>query len=82
MILLLVRKKIAVIADDAGMSVADTQKQMSEFVFPTNEQQLNEYFNPGGVADIAIEIVGNAFATPENPALDDYGVAIDTSFLK
>ncbi len=76
------QEKIAVIADDAGMSVTDAQKQMSEFVFPSNEQQLNEYFNSGGLADIAIKVVGNAFATPENPALDDYGVAIDTSFLK
>jgi taurine transport system substrate-binding protein len=74
--------KIDVIAADAGMSVADTKSQMADFIFPSHQQQLSEYFNDGGLADVAIKIVGNAFATDENPALDDYGVAIDTSFLK
>ncbi len=76
------QSKIDVIAQDAGLSVEATQAQMADFVFPTAEQQLNEYFNEGGLASEAIAVVGNAFATDENPALDDYSVAIDTSFLE
>jgi taurine transport system substrate-binding protein len=76
------QSKIGVIAKDAGMSVEGANAQMAGFIFPSNEEQLNKYFNKGGLADVAIGIVGNAFATSENPALSDYSVAIDTSFLK
>ncbi len=76
------QSKIDVIARDAGMSVEGAKAQMEGFIFPTNEEQLNKYFNKGGLADIAIGIVGNAFATAQNPALSDYSVSIDTSFLK
>lgn len=76
------QSKIGVIAKDAGMSVEGAKAQMEGFIFPSNEEQLNKYFNKGGLADVAIGIVGNAFATKENPALDDYSVTIDTSFLK
>ncbi|MGU9956539.1 MAG: ABC transporter substrate-binding protein [Arenicellales bacterium WSBS_2016_MAG_OTU3] len=74
--------KIDVIAKDAGMSVEGATEQIATMSFPSAATQLKEYFNDGGLADVAIGIVGNAFATPENPALADYGVAIDTSFLK
>ncbi len=73
---------IDAIANDAGLSVEATNAQMATFIFPTAEQQLNEYFNDGGMAAVAIGVVGNAFATAESPALDDYSVAIDTSFLQ
>ncbi len=76
------KSNIATIAKDAGLTVKKTKAQMADFIFPTAAQQLNEYFNKGGLANVAIDIVGNTFATPENPALKDYGVAIDTSFLK
>ena len=36
----------------------------------------------GGLASEAIGVVGNAFATPDNPARDDYATTIDTSFLQ
>ncbi|MFT5657028.1 MAG: taurine transport system substrate-binding protein [Gammaproteobacteria bacterium] len=74
--------KIGVIAMDAGMSIEGAKAQMEDFIFPSNKDQLNKYFNKGGIADVAIGIVGNAFATAQSPALSDYGVAIDTSFLK
>ncbi len=70
------------IAGDAGLTVERTIAQMDGFVFPTAEQQLSEYFNDGGIAAEAIGFVGEAFATEENPALDDYNVVIDTSYLK
>ncbi len=76
------QSKIGVIAKDAGMSVEDARNQMASFGFPTPQQQLDDYFNKGGVADTAINFVGSAFATPENPALKDYSAVIDTSFLK
>lgn len=76
------QSKIDVIAKDAGMTVELTEKQMEDFHFPSNEEQLEKYFNDGGLADVAVGVVGNAFATKDNPALEDYGVTIDTSFLK
>ncbi len=76
------QSKIDVIAMDAGLSVESTQAQMSEFIFPTNEEQLASYFNDGGLASVAIGVVGGAFATAENPALEDYSAVIDTSFLQ
>ena len=76
------QSKIDVIAKDAGLSVEMTQNQMSEFYFPSNEEQLASYFNDGGLASVAIAVVGGAFATPENPALDDYSAVVDTSFLQ
>ncbi len=76
------QSKIDVIAKDAGMSVEGAQGQMATMTFPSAADQLASYFNDGGMADVAIGIVGNAFATAENPALEDYSVTIDTSFLK
>ena len=74
--------KIDVIAKDAGLSVEATQAQMADFILPTHAEQLANYFNEGGLASIAISVVGGAFATPENPALSDYSTVIDTSFMK
>lgn len=70
------------IAKDAGLSVESTNAQMADFIFPTATQQLSDYFNDGGMASVAIGVVGSAFATAENPALDDYTTVIDTSYLK
>ncbi len=74
--------QMSIIAKDAGMTIEGARQQMKTFIFPTPKQQLEKYFNKGGLADVAIGIVGNAFATAENPALSDYSVTIDTSFLK
>lgn len=76
------QSKIDVIAMDAGLSVEMATNQMSEMYFPTAEEQLANYFNEGGLADVAIAVVGGAFATAENPALDDYSAVVDTSFLQ
>ena len=69
-------------ASESGMSVDAVKSQMETFVFPTSEEQLNEYFNEDGVASAAIKVVGDAFATDENPARDDYAETIDTSFME
>jgi len=76
------QSKLDVIAKDAGMTPEAAKKQMADFHFPSNAEQLEKFFNEGGMADVAIGIVGNAFATKEKPALDDYNVTIDTSFMK
>ncbi len=76
------QSKIDVIAKDAGLSVESTQNQMAEFYFPSNAEQLENYFNEGGLASVAIAVVGGAFATADNPALDDYSAVVDTSFLQ
>jgi len=76
------QSKLDLIMSESGMDEETTKNQMADFVLPTNEEQLNEYFNDGGLAAQAIEVVGGAFATDENPALDDYSKVIDTSFLK
>ncbi len=73
---------IGIIAKDAGMSEEGAMAQMAEFIFPTAEAQLNNYFNDSGMASVAIGVVGGAFATEDRPALDDYNAVIDTSFLQ
>ncbi len=76
------QSKIDVIAKDAGLSVESAQNQMAEMYFPTHDEQMSKYFNEGGLASVAIGVVGGAFATAENPALDDYSAVIDTSFME
>ncbi len=67
---------------ESGMDEDTATNQMADMGFPTSEQQLNEYFNDGGLAAVAFEVVGGAFATDENPAMSDYSAVIDTSFLE
>ncbi len=74
--------EMTVVAKDAGMTLDAARGQMSTMTFPSAAEQLEKYFNENGLASAAIAVVGNAFATAENPALEDYSVAIDTSFLK
>ena len=76
------QSKLDVIAKDAGMDMDTTKNQMADFIMPSNAEQLSDYFGEGGLAAEAIAIVGGAFATDENPALEDYSKVIDTSFLK
>lgn len=77
------QSKIGVIQKDSGLKdIAATEAQLATMAFPSNSEQLEKYFNEGGLAASAIGVVGKAFATEENPAKEDYSVAIDTSFLK
>ncbi len=76
------QSKIGVIAKDAGLSVEAAQNQMAEMTFPSHADQLTQYFNEGGLASVAIAVVGGAFASEDNPALDDYSTVIDTSFMQ
>lgn len=75
-------EEMTVIAKEAGMDLDASRTQMGNMSFPSAEEQLADYFSEGGLAAEAIKIVGNAFATDENPARDDYNAVIDTSFLE
>ena len=77
------QSKIGLIQKESGLKdIEATEKQMATMSFPTNAEQLEKYFGKDGIAATAIKVVGDAFATKENPAKDDYSVVIDTSFLK
>lgn len=71
-----------IIMVESGMDEDTATNQMADMGFPTTEEQLNEYFNEGGLAAIAFDVVGGAFATADSPAREDYSAVIDTSFLK
>lgn len=76
------QSKIGLIETESGMDSETTLNQMADMVFPTKEQQMSEFFNDGGLAGKAFDIVGGAFATDDSPAREDYSAVIDTSFLK
>ena len=70
-----------VIAKDAAMDLAGTKKQMGGFEFPNAGTMNSKYMNKGGILMTYLEVMGNMFATSENPALKDYAAVVDTSFL-
>ena len=74
-------EEVEKLSAESGLTPDAVRAQMETFVFPTTDEQLEEYFNEDGVASAAIKVVGDAFATEENPARDDYAQTIDTSFL-
>ena len=70
-----------VIAKDAAMDLAGTKKQMGGFEFPNAGIMKSKYLNKGGILMSYLEVMGNMFATSENPALKDYAAVVDTSYL-
>jgi taurine transport system substrate-binding protein len=70
-----------VIAKDAAMDLAGTKKQMGGFEFPNAGTMKSKYLNKGGILMTYLEVMGNMFATSENPALKDYAAVVDTSYL-
>ena len=70
-----------VIAKDAAMDLAGTKKQMGGFEFPNAGTMKSKYMNKGGILMTYLEVMGNMFATSENPALKDYAAVVDTSYL-
>lgn len=75
------QSKVDVIAKDAGMTLDATKAQMAGFSFPTIAEQKADYFSSNGLARSMLAFMGNMFATEDTPALADYNVTIDTSFL-
>ena len=69
------------IAKDAGMDLVGTKKQMGGFEFPNAATMKSKYMNKGGILMKYLSVMGNMFATSENPALKDYSAVVDTSYL-
>ena len=70
-----------VIAKDAAMDLAGTKKQMGGFEFINAGTMKSKYMNKGGILMTYLEVMGNMFATSENPALSDYSKVVDTKYL-
>jgi len=70
-----------IIAKDAAMDLAGTKNQMGGFEFPDAGTMKAKYMNSGGILMSYLSVMGNMFATSENPALSDYSQVVDTSYL-
>jgi len=70
-----------IIAKDAAMDLAGTKKQMGGFEFPDAATMKSKYMNKGGILMNYLDVMGNMFATSENPALKNYSKVVDTSYL-
>jgi len=70
-----------IIAKDAAMDLAGTKNQMGGFEFPDAATMKSKYMNKGGILMNYLNVMGNMFATSENPALKDYSAVVDTSYL-
>jgi len=75
------RSNMSVIAKDAAMDLAGTKKQMGGFEFPDADTMRSKYMNRGGILMNYLSVMGNMFATSENPALNDYSKVVTTRFL-
>ena len=70
-----------IIAKDAAMDLAGTKKQMDGFEFPNAATMESKYMNKGGILMNYLNVMGNMFATSENPALKNYSKVVTTGFL-
>ena len=69
------------IAKDAAMDLAGTKKQMGGFEFPDAATMKSKYMNKGGILMTYLDVMGNMFATSENPALKNYSKVVTTKYL-
>ena len=70
-----------IIAKDAAMDLAGTKKQMDGFEFPNASTMKSKYMSKGGILMNYLEVMGNMFATAENPALGNYSKVVTTDYL-
>jgi len=75
------KSNMNIIAKDAAMDLAGTKKQMGGFEFPDAATMKSKYMNKGGILMTYLDVMGNMFATSENPALKKYSKVVDTSYL-
>jgi len=75
------KSNMNIIAKDAAMDLAGTKKQMGGFEFPDAATMKSKYMNKGGILMNYLSVMGNMFATSENPALKNYSKVVDTSYL-
>ena len=72
--------QIAKVAKNAGMKVPTTKKQMADFIFPSAKEQLEQYFNKGGIAASAASSLGLVFSGDSDGS--KIAKTLDGSFLK
>ena len=75
------KSDMKVIAKDAAMDLAGTKKQMGGFEFPDASTMKKKYMNKSGILMQYLKVMGNMFATSENPALKNYGKVVTTKYL-
>jgi taurine transport system substrate-binding protein len=75
------KSDMKVIAKDAAMDLAGTKKQMGGFEFPDASVMKKKYMNRSGILMQYLKVMGNMFATSENPALKNYGKVVTTKYL-
>ena len=75
------KSDMKVIAKDAAMDLAGTKKQMGGFEFPDASTMKKKYMNKSGILMTYLKVMGNMFATSENPALKNYGKVVTTKYL-
>ena len=75
------KSNMNIIAKDAAMDVAGTKKQMGGFAFPDASEIKSKYMNKKGILMKYLDVMGNMFATAENPALRNYSKVVTTKYL-
>ena len=75
------KSNMNIIAKDAAMDVAGTKKQMGGFAFPDAAEIKSKYMNKKGILMKYLDVMGNMFATAENPALRNYSKVVTTKYL-
>jgi len=75
------KSDMKIIAKDAAMDLAGTKKQMGGFAFPDAAEIKSKYMNRGGILMKYLDVMGNMFATAENPALKNYSKVVTTKYL-
>jgi len=75
------KSNMNIIAKDAAMDLAGTKKQMGGFGFPDAGEIKSKYMNKGGILMKYLDVMGNMFATAENPALRNYSKVVTTKYL-
>ena len=63
------------------MDVKSTKDQMASFGFPSTKEQKKKYFGRNGILMKYLNVMGNMFATAENPALKDYSKVVTIKYL-
>ncbi|MXQ07137.1 ABC transporter substrate-binding protein [Alphaproteobacteria bacterium GH1-50] len=78
-----VAEMLPVIAQDAGMSVEDTEATMATFIFPSVEDQLGAKWLGGGAQNFMLGVAGVFVEAGSIPAArDSYSSAVNTGPLE
>ena len=72
--------ELEIMATASGMSVETTKNQMAGFIYPSIEEQVNEYFNEGGIAASAAASLGLVFSGDSDGS--QIAKTLDGSFLQ